>query len=136
MAFGDCACKPAHYINPALSSNFFSFFSSFSLLTIALCLTCYMPTLQAYTMTYTATVILAKTGLTSQSRLPVKKAFAAAPALKPVSAIAPQSLPRPKVSNNHSSPVVTFFSNIFAFYSNRTPRAFDALFPLHQPRPA
>jgi hypothetical protein len=63
-----------------------------------------MQTLQAHTMTYTAIVALAKTGLTSQSRLPVKKALAVAPALKLVSAIAPQSLPHLKVSH---SPIPT-----------------------------
>jgi hypothetical protein len=68
-----------------------------------------MPTLQAYNMTYTAISAIAKTGLTSQSRLTAKKALAVAPALKLVSAPAlSQTRPRPKVSRPTPQPSLLF----------------------------
>jgi hypothetical protein len=98
-----------------------------------------MPTLQAYNMTYTAIIAAAKTGLTSQSRLPVKKALAVAPALKLVSAIAcSQPLPHLKVSRSklQSSVRPSYLSlpNSFIYCSNRTPRVFDARILPHQSR--
>jgi hypothetical protein len=88
-------------------------------------------------MTYTAISAAAKTGLTNQSRLPVKKALAVAPALKLVSALAlSQSLPRPKVSHPTPQPSFRFsyhsLSNSSNHCSNRTPRLFDARLPPHQ----
>ena len=98
-----------------------------------------MPTLQAYNMTYSAISAAAKTGLTSQSRLPVKKALAVAPALKLVSAHAlSQTLPRPKVSRPTPQPSLRFpypsLPNSSNYCSNRTPRLFDARLPPHQLR--
>lgn len=136
LPFGDCTSSQPVYIIPGLPPEFLLLFLLFSPYHSTLSY-CHMPTLQAYIMTYTAISAAARTGLTSQSRLPVKKALAVAPALKPVSAIArTQSLRHLKVSRPSLPPslrpsYLSFLTSSFTVATARLERSMPGSRRIH-----